>query len=214
MDKPPTLNSLDGQPVLWAQRDDESPSKYSIFMEFLAIPLPRTYKALAAITNYSENTLKQYAWDLDWKTRAAAYDEYRAQQTVISRHETIQILQNEVIKGAIEDAKALLDLWRNTLKSNGLSTLDVLRMVDSRVRIDSMLRRAAEMPASYLPTPAAEPPQESDWEITKDGTKRADDANSKAPVTPSLPAKNTRPSNEVQSPQLWSEMGEEFSSEE
>lgn len=194
---------------IWMQQENESNGKYSLFLTFLGLPLPRTYKALMEQTRYAEQTLKGYAKEFNWKNRAAAYDADQLEKTQVTKRETLGYLKEHIVKQEFEDARLMLDKWRSMLQAMTADDkpADLLRMVQARSRIDTMLRVAAELPTNYLPIPTATPEEPEDWELT------LPDA-SKTSATPSLPSQNQGTSGTIQGAGLWSEMGEEFSGEE
>ncbi len=215
MGKQLMLNSSDGRPI-WMQQPGEAEEKYSLFLTFLGLPLPRSYETMVHQTNYSPITVKQYSFEWRWKERAAAWDAEQLERNQVTKREAILGLQTRVVTDEVLDAQTLLEIWRQSVikaKSTGISASELLKLVQIRSRIDTMLRLAAEMPSSFLPTLPAVKEEQDSWELTKDGTKKLNGDN-QAPGTPSLPAENHRPSGPFQSPELWSEMGEEFSSEE
>lgn len=195
----------------WSRRPDESNEAYGYFLAYLEM-LPRDYRVLAERQGRAYNTIKHYATIYRWKERTLAWDEAQFTERSINRRETIALLQDSVVKDEVTDAKAMLEVWRKRLTqlSGDLSAGDMLKMVQARKQIDNLLRLAAEMPSAYNPVPSQPTDEDGEYILTADGKPNASSSTKPA----RLPAENQQPPGEIQGIELWSEMGEEFLSEE
>lgn len=196
----------------WAQQPGESEAVYSAFLFFLNMPLPRRVVDMEGKINYSQDYLRELSAKWQWRKRAGAYDVFNHESKQISRAETIHLLQEKVVSDLVGDLNDLLKKWRENIE-NITKPTDFQRMVQSRLTIDNMFRRAAEMPGNYLPIPTTLPQEKEDavWELElPDGKRDAGKITAASQVSDS----DFEESGEVQGLELWSSVGEEFLSEE
>jgi hypothetical protein len=196
----------------WAQQPGEKDAEYAAFLFYLSMPLPRRVVDMEGRINYSQTYLRELSAKWKWRNRAQAYEIHDKQSKQISHHETILMLQDKIIEELVGDLNNLLQEWRKTVREIKKPT-DFQRMVQSRLTIDNMFRRAAEMPGNYLPMPTTQPQAKEDevWELDlPDGKTNA----GKITATPQVSDSDLEASSEIQSLELWSALGEEFSGEE
>ena len=62
----------------WSLQPNEPPADYQIFVAWLQLPVPRRFRKAAVPVGYSLHRLRQLSARHNWKTRAAAFDHYRA----------------------------------------------------------------------------------------------------------------------------------------
>lgn len=196
----------------WGQRPGESDLFYAAFLVFLSLPQPRSIKQLAGRVDYSHSYLVKMQASYDWRERASAYDAHLATRKIMRREDLILGLQNAVVKEIVDDTGLLLAKWRELVVSVD-DPKDFQRLTAARVAIDGLRRRAAELPGNYLPVVTTTPKPDDDeiWELElPDGNPHA----SKAAASSQTSTTDFGESDEVQSVELWSAVGEEFSSEE
>jgi len=196
----------------WAQQAGEKDAEYAAFLFYLSLPNPRRVTDMEGKINYSQYYLRELSAKWKWRDRALSYEVSDKSSRLANRHDTIMMLQEKIVKDLVGDLDDLLKIWRDKA-AKVEKPQDFQRMVQARMTIDNLFRRAAEMPGNYLPTPTTQPQEKEDevWELDLPDGKR--DAG-KITATSQVPDSDFEESGEVQGTELWEAVGEEFLSEE
>ena len=165
-------STLNPQP-LWSRQPDEPAADYQLFAAWLQRPAPRPLTKSAVALDCSLHRLRRLAVRYHWRTRAAAFDNHRADAASAALD---QLLRDEALdwqerahrfrlqewllhKQMMEAARAAVREFR---KHPGRASLtELVRLIE----LGSVLgRRASGMPAGDTPAPVPEPLHRLDFE--------------------------------------------------
>lgn len=160
----------------WDQMEGETDVYFNHFKKYLLMPeRPRRYATIAEQIGVRADHLREVGSWFSWTSRARAYDAYIAGITEKERREAIKAYQLEVIQTAVQDGRRMRAEWEKKFEgmvSGEISTLDLIRLVQARNLIDLIVRRAAELPATYnSDVPKELPPDDATYKLTADGIK-------------------------------------------
>ena len=156
--------SHQGPQFLWSLQPNESAADYQLFAAWLQLPPPRRSRKAATASGCSLYRLRKLSARHNWKTRAAAFDNHRANAASLALD---QLLREETLSWKERAERFRLQEWllheemlqaatlaaREIQKRPGRASLnDVVKLYD----LASVLgRRACGLPLD--PTAAAEP---------------------------------------------------------
>jgi hypothetical protein len=159
---PSTINSLD----LWQRQPNEPAADYQLFTRWLELPAPRRFTTTAAILGASVYRLRRLAALHNWRSRAAAFDNHRADA---SSRALDQLLQQETLDWKKRAEQFRLQEWalhEEILQAAEVAAREV-RKHPNRVSLHGLVklyelastlgRRAVGLPLDYVP-PKTEPP--------------------------------------------------------
>jgi len=160
--QPSTINSLD----LWQRQPNEPAADYQLFTGWLELPAPRRFARTAATLGCSVYRLRRLAARHDWRSRAAAFDNHRADA---SSRALEQLLQQETMDWKERAEQFRLQEWalhEEILQAASAAAREV-RQHPNRVSLHGLVkllglastlgRRATGMPLDNVP-PKPEPP--------------------------------------------------------
>ncbi len=129
----------------WDRRPGESSKAYWALMRYLRLGPERSYARLVAQYRYNEASLHRWAKEHGWKDRAIAYDD-------CMNREIMARLRNgmaEMCERHIEESQTLQSRAMDRLAAlpvEALSPSDVVRFMDTAIRIERQSRGAVDQP--------------------------------------------------------------------
>jgi hypothetical protein len=160
-------------PNAWSRQPSEPPVDYQLFVSWLQLPAPRTFRKAATAFKCSPNRLRRLSSRHHWKTRTAAFDHQRAnaasdaldrflQNEATDWQERAQrfriqewLLHEEILQGAVAAAH---ELKRHPRRA---SLADIARLFELAALLG---RRAVGLPLDPDYVQSALPPTRPDAE--------------------------------------------------
>ncbi len=142
----------------WERLENEPEGAYTTFRKWLDMPTPRRAAKFMRDSGVSEGTYELYHARYKWKERALAYDTFLGRQIDDSSMAAQSAFRSRIISDEANDYQLLQESWNKmylqVLQDMGLDTLQRIKamkqLAQMRLTIDSMARKAAQMPNNYL----------------------------------------------------------------
>lgn len=151
MDEVSIVTQEDQQEVLWERLPDEPANAYTAFKVYLEMGVKRTQIAVAEATGASKNGVNNWAKRWDWERRVGAYDAAMLQARFRQDTKILRTYQEQVVTTALEDYMLMRRRWREIMEQDGeaLTPNQLQMMVSARASMDSLARRAVQLPNIY-----------------------------------------------------------------
>ena len=160
----------------WSKRHEESPEAYEAFDIYVKMsPIERKYQAVADYLEKNVSLIRRWGAKHDWIKRSTLYDRYQAAEFDKDIEETVNGLRLQVMAEESRDYDKLRSIWQDLAEQmhghvvNGeASVKDLKTLIEARLSIDSLGRRASRMPDRYLDRDTGTPEKEDepDWIIS------------------------------------------------
>lgn len=141
--------------MAWHRQPSEGEAPYEAFMVYLKLGPERTFEKAAAQLGKSKSLMSAWSQKFKWRERIRLYDNMlqlerdKNQQKIIKK--AIISFQGELLRDEAEDYRKLLEKWRNQVdNADALELKDFNTLVRTRMLIDEMGRRLAELPMTHM----------------------------------------------------------------
>lgn len=155
--------------ALWdrLEEENETPKAFHGFQIYLH--MPPNERSLARVSaklgHKAKTTVEGWSRRFRWRERVAAYDEYQAAHAIEVRKATLSEAQQALMQqwqlfdiGARDLLnRALRDLREKYEKEGEINPLDLQRLVDTAIKLDTASRRNLGLPTSYKTETIEEP---------------------------------------------------------
>lgn len=141
----------------WSRQRNESEVAYAAFRVYIELPPEtRSYNEVAEIVGKHVSLMKRWGSVHDWQERTRLYDNYVQKAFDTSNQALLEEYKLRVVADEIKDYQKLRDIWNHVMEvslenmlNGDLDVKDLERLVNTRLRIDELARRAARMPNNY-----------------------------------------------------------------